>query len=389
MKKILFILLSISLILISCRNDDHEDEPGARINDQTLFMYMPWSTDLTSYFQVNLSDFEKAMQKDILKNTRVLVFFSTSLKEALLLELKYENGRCTRTTLKEYDETELTTARGVTSILNDVKALAPANRYAMTVSCHGMGWIPVSPSSSRSVGEKNHWEHEGVPLTRFFGGRNSNCQIDVTTFAKGISDAGIKMEYILFDDCYMSTIEVAYDLKDVTDYLIASPTEVMAYGFPYHIIGEHLVGKVNYAGISNGFHTFYEGYAMPCGTIAVTKCAELENLASIMKEINQRFTFDPNLRSSLQILDGYSPVIFYDFGDYVSKLCTDPELLDSFEKQLERAIPDLLKKHTRSYYSMGRGEVSINTFSGATISDPSTSSRAASKTNTTWYKATH
>lgn len=37
-----------------------------------------------------------------------------------------------------------------------------------------------------------------------------------------------------------------------------------------------------------------------------------------MKEINHRYTFDPSLTSSLQRLDGYYPVIFFDYGDYVS-----------------------------------------------------------------------
>ena len=65
-----------------------------------------------------------------------------------------------------------------------------------------------------------HWEYENVPMTRYFGGLNAQYQTDITTLAKGISNAGLKMEYILFDDCYMSSIEVAYALKDVTDYLI-------------------------------------------------------------------------------------------------------------------------------------------------------------------------
>lgn len=41
------------------------------------------------------------------------------------------------------------------------------------------------------------------------------------------------MEYILFDDCYMSSLEAAYDLRHVTRHLIACPTEIMAYGMPY------------------------------------------------------------------------------------------------------------------------------------------------------------
>lgn len=77
----------------------------------------------------------------------------------------------------------------------------------------------------------------------------------------------------------------------------------------------------------------------PCGTIGVTDCSELDNLAAIMKEINQRYTFNEELTGELQRLDGYTPTIFFDYGDYVSKLCSDPDLLEQFNEQLKRAVP--------------------------------------------------
>ena len=201
-----------------------------------------------------------------------------------------------------------------------------------------------------------HWEYENVPMTRYFGGLEPQYQTDITTLAKGISNAGLKMEYILFDDCYMSSVEVAYDLKDVTDYLIGSTSEVMAYGMPYAEIGQYLIGKVDYEGICDGFYSFYSNYSeMPCGTIAVTDCSELDNLAAIMKEINHQYTFDSSLTSSLQRLDGYNPVIFFDYGDYVSKLCPDKTLVAQFNEQLNRTVP--FKRNTEYFYSMSRGKV--------------------------------
>ena len=91
----------------------------------------------------------------------------------------------------------------------------------MIIGCHGMGWIPVSKTQSRSSLQtvKKHWEYGNAPMTRLFGGRESKYQTDITTLAEGILSAGLKMEYILFDDCYMSTVEVAYDLKNVTSHL--------------------------------------------------------------------------------------------------------------------------------------------------------------------------
>lgn len=232
-----------------------------------------------------------------------------------------------------------------------------------------------------------HWEYENVPMTRYFGGLYPQYQTDITTLAQGISNAGLKMEYILFDDCYMSTVEVAYDLKNVTNHLIASTCEIMAYGMPYAKIGQYLIGEINYEKICNGFDDFYSNYEMPCGTIAVTDCAELDHLATIMKDINSQYTFDTTLTGSLQRLDGYSPVIFFDCGDYVSKLCSNQELLAQFNEQLNRTVP--FKRNTDYFYSMSRGKVKIETFSGITISDPSTNDLASAKEKTAWYAATH
>lgn len=385
-------LFIISFGMISC---EEEEKPVRSTVEKTVFMYLPWSTNLTSNFYTNISDMESVIAQGILDNERVLVFISTSSTEATLLELEYDEGKCKRNTLKHYASPPFTTSRGITSILNDVRTFAPARLYSMIIGCHGMGWLPVSATTlSRSIApekQKRHWEYEGALMTRYFGGLTSEFQTDITTLAEGISNAGIKMEYILFDDCYMSSIEVAYELKEVTDYLIASPCEIMAYGMPYAKIGPYLLGEADYESICNTFYDFYSNYTrMPCGTIGVTACSELESLANIMKEINGKYTFDSSLLYSVQRLDGYSPTIFFDYGDYVSKLCTDTGLLTRFKEQLERTIP--YKRHTPSYYTMSNGgmKIPIKAFSGTTISDPTHDFEASeSKFQTAWYKATH
>lgn len=407
-QSVLFMLL-LSFSMISCEKEEqvsippstNQTEPSDGStrtelsepiirpnNEQTVFMYLPWSTNLTDNFKQNIIDLEKVVAKDVLKNERIIVFMCTKATEASLFELVYEDGKTVRKTYKYYDypTPAYTTAEGIASILDDVQDYTPAKRYGMIIGCHGLGWIPVSnvkARSSFSIG-KRHWEYENVPMTRLFGGLSPKYQTDLTTLAKGISDVGLKMEYILFDDCYMSGVEVAYDLKEVTEHLIASTSEVMAYGMPYAEIGQYLIGEVNYKEICDRFYAFYLNYStMPCGTLAVTDCSEMDNLAAIISQS----TFDTLLIGSLQRLDGYSPVIFFDCGDYVSKLCSDQELLAQFKEQLEQTVP--FKRNTEYYYSMSRGRVRIETFSGITISDPSTSPEAAGKKETAWYAATH
>ena len=383
------IFLFLSFFIVACENEDIPVTPSK--SEQTVLMYLPWANNLLPFFETNISDMESVVARNILQNERIIVFLSTTATKASLFELKYEKGKCVRIPLKEYDNPAFTTVNGIAGILNDAKSFAPARRYAMTIGCHGMGWIPVSSPASRSIGEKEYWEYEGVPLTRYFGGTEKEYQTDISTLAEGIAQAGIKMEYILFDDCYMSSIEVAYDLKEVADYLIACPTEIMAYGMPYAEIGPYLFGDVDYENISNAFLRFYKSYSdMPCGTIGITFCPELDNLASVMKKVNDRFALDTHINYQIQRMDGYSPVRFFDFGDYVSKLCKDPELMAEFEAQFERTVPGKYKKHTEYYYySMSMGKVKVNTYSGITTSESSVSSSTQSITETSWYKATH
>lgn len=380
-------LLLLSLVMTSCQKD--EPEPVAE-NDKTLFVYMPWASNLLNNFYTNLSDLETSISRNGLKNQRVLVFLSTSAQKATLFEITSKEGISKRVTLKEYTDPPFTTASGITALLNDVKTAAPALTYSMIIGCHGVGWIPVSSMSTKAVSSfKFHWENEGALQTRFFGGLTSDYQTDITTLAEGIEKAGLKLEYLLFDDCYMSNIEIAYDLRKVTRYLIGSTSEIMAYGMPYATMGEYLLGEPDYEGICNDFYAFYSTYPIkPCGTLAVTDCSEVEALADVMKEINSRYTFDSSLASSLQRLDGYSPVIFYDFGDYAAHLCNDPQLLKKFEEQLQRTVPHQV--HTEYYYSaLTNNDYKINTFSGITVSDPSSNILTSSKTETGWYKATH
>ena len=112
-------------------------------------------------------------------------------------------------------------------------------------------------------------------------------------------------------------------------------------------------------------------------------------MAYIMRQINDRYPDFPYNTTDIQDLDGFENTIFFDFGDYVSKLCSDPNMLSTFKEQLGRLVP--YKANTETYYSWYTGEQHpINTFSGITISDPSVNRSIANvKTQTNWYRETH
>lgn len=387
LSRMIFVLF-LCLTLFGCTNNEYRNE----IAEKTLFMYFPWSGNgLVDAFYTNVADMEKAIIEKRLDSRRVIVFFATSSSEAEMYEIVYSKGKCTHEVLKEYTDYPYTTISGLTSILKDVKSFAPAYNYAMTIGCHGMGWVPAETGRARGMSDfKYHWEHEGA-LTRWFGG--SLYQTDITTLAEAIMNANMHMQFILFDDCYMANVEVAYDMRNAADYLIASTCEVMSAGMPYAMIGEYLLDdEPDYQAVCDEFYSFYVDYKRgdepyPYGTLSVIDCSQMDAMAEIMNTINAYYTLDPRLLGRIQKLDGYNPVIFYDFGDYVEKLGLEESLHYDFERQLKQTV--IYSVHTEQYYADGVGKFDINAYSGLTISDPSISSEAVEKENTAWWKATH
>lgn len=387
-KSVMSLIVTIFILsMVSCDNeDDPADEPV--VAEQTVFMYMPWSgKDIYSSFLDNISAFEKAIQnRKGLNGKRLIVFISANKSDACLIDISYKGYKCRRDTLKRYafNTPRYTTASGISSILADVMAVAQAKGYAMIIGCHGMGWLPVGTSVSNS-----RKRSVVAYKTRFFGhSSDRDCQTDITTLAEAIKSSGAKMRYILFDDCYMSNIETAYDLKDATDYIIASTCEIMMLGMPYDVIGNSLL-KEDFKGVCEGFHSFYSKYNPPCGTIGVTDCREIEQMALIMKEINTAYPDGADDISGIQTLDGLSHTVFFDLGDYVNHICKSPVLLSEFNAQLEKLVP--YKGHTETFYSVfNNKEKKITAFSGITISDPSENVGIKEvKKQTAWYGATH
>lgn len=416
-KKTCSLIIATLLIVVgvSCSNGDSPDGPDVPVTPvgQTVFMFFPWSNNLLSDFRRTVEDMQTVVAQRSMKDERIVVFMATSEREAVLFELKKQNGRCLTDTLRRYSDRPFTSRQWLTSLFSEVMTLAPASRYGMVVGCHGLAWVPVQGQrNARKIlgsqekideednlyneerldkeGEPNdlmHFEVQGPVTTRFIGGTYPETQIETTDLADAMADAGLHTEYILFDACYMSSVEVAYELKDVTHYLIASPTEVLSYGFPYITMGKHLLGTPNYKGIVDSFISFYSSYNLPYGTVAVTDCTQLDALAAIAQQINAADA-EQNVPNGVQIMDGYSPTLFYDLGHLMSLKDAGTVLTAAFAEQLDKTVP--YKGHTGQYFTALKDTpVDIKHYSGLNTSQGSLNHMADRLSETAWYKATN
>ena len=388
--KIQYIIISLFL-LTSCEFNGKKPEPN-----HTAIFYLPWASDLLQYFEKNIEDLKESIKTNQIENTKIIVCMAKNSRETELYELKYEKGNCVVEHIKEYIDHDFTTKDGLKTMFSEIKNFSPTEKYSLVVSAHGMGWLPIDNKSTRQKSAnqpKLHFEYKHKKaITRYFGGTTAAYQTEIETLARAIKASGIKLEFIVFDDCYMSSIEVAYELKDITKHIIASPTEIMAYGFPYLTITQHLIGEINYENVCNEFYKFYSSYEYPYATIGIINCQYIDSIAPIIKQINLESNGkQTETQKNIQSMDGYSPTIFYDFGSYIKNICSDKDLLSEFEEKLQKLVP--YKAHTKEFPTATNGylqTIPINEFSGITTSDPSENPRAIhTKLETPWYKATH
>ena len=404
--------ISLALTFTGCSEEAFDTDS---VNKQTILVFYPWtgdksSTGLLGYLQNNIDSIcDGIIDRKGLNNSRVLVFLSDKYNHSTLYDLQYNatTKSVDRVPLKEYEGASYASAEGIADIMNEVKTQASALNYALIVGVHGCGWTYASdwsryPYYARpSVTRPSDNNFSGIqfgpdpnaPLTRFFGSVSlAENAMDISTLAEGIRESGLKMQYILFDACYMSNIETAYELKDVTNYMIASGSEIMAAGLPYRSMWSYLNSPTpNYSSIVSTSVNFYKNSSAPFCNLAAIDCRQVEKLAGVMKDINAENQLQASVNlDSIQHLDGFRPNLFYDLETYVDSLHPSGYLLDQFKSQLKLTIK--ASDHTDEAYTCiySSDSFKIKNYCGITVSDPSQHSVAIKgREKTGWWKATH
>ena len=394
---------TLCLLLLATLAACSDKEPGYDppvTADRTVLLYMPGQS-LFTYYKNNIQGIHTAVTDRALGNGRMLVCWQPEKQtSAVMQEIYYDrNKRCSEAkTLKTYDDFDAGDPAAVQQLFADAAELAPARNYGLIIGCHGKAWIPASggvlPRSMLPADDV--WTAApGAKQTRSFG--DTGYELDITELAAALEAQRFRFDYLIFDDCFMANIETLYDLRRAVDYIVASPCEIMAAGFPYDRIIPHLFeGNGVFDGLEKAcweFWNFYENdwdtvqrnEQSGCISLAVT--AQLDALATEMRQIkDKKQPFDID---ALQYYKGNATKLFYDLEHYVTLCCNDQGAIDSFKAQMELAFPVSCRHHTKYFYSAYDAiKPPVNYYSGVSVSEPSTV-YAAENRQTNWYRDTH
>ncbi len=103
--------------------------------------------------------------------------------------------------------------------LQRAKAQYPARKYALVISSHGAGWKSIGPDE----GTKGTRGFDSLYMSELYSALN-----------------GEFLELLVLDACMMANLEVAYQVRDVAHYMVASEDVIPAAGINYTKLAETL-----------------------------------------------------------------------------------------------------------------------------------------------------
>lgn len=221
-----------------------------------------------------------------------------------------------RDTLKIWaDDTPLCQKETLEDALSFIQRKFPAKSYGMVLSSHGSGWLPQGYYSDPSKYEKSSGKGFRSIGQDIVG--TGSVELELKDFADAIP---MHMDYILLDACLSGCVEVAWQLRDKTDMVGFSPTEVLADGFDYINLTRRLLASVpDPVDVCREYFEYYDSKtgSSRSATITAVDTRQMEPLADVCRTLFEKY------RSSILALDGddvqgyfrYDRHYFYDLKD--------------------------------------------------------------------------
>ncbi len=297
-----FVLLAIGILLFSCQKED-KTEKSSQYQEITL-VYMIADNDLSSYAIKDINEMERAFVPN--ERDKWLVYIDTYATKELphhpvLLEIVSDQSDEIKSKIVySYPEQNSADKHIFRTILNDAFSVyGGVNKpKGLILWSHANAWLPNDYPIEND--RKTAKEITETPLFKSFGRDDvpKTSVMEITELAESLQP--YHFDYILFDACFMASVEVLYELRHSADFFIASPAEILADGFPY----QQIVPQLNSLQLEEVIENYYNYYTSQKGvyqsaTITLIESKFLDELAMLCKKI----IFETEEKITLQISD--------------------------------------------------------------------------------------
>ena len=161
---------------------------------RTVLVYIAADNNLAPFALQDLEEMKEGMAGVADGTLHLLVYIDTG-SSPRLVELKKRDGQVVEDVVRTYDD----------------------RNSVVIYWSHADGWIPYGQASTRWVGQDTG---------------NGDHRMNVAELVSVLEDVP-HLDFLMFDACFMASVEVAYELRRFADYYIGSPTENPGPGAPY------------------------------------------------------------------------------------------------------------------------------------------------------------
>lgn len=331
-----FSLIIFALLIVGCNKQYDGNRKSA------LLMYAATNNNLDVNIKDNintiLANFVPSEDKDI------YIFFKGRYGNDVIPKLskivRNENGVGGKLmTVKSYSKDLIcSSATTLNLILSDLSALHEITIIEdIILSSHGGSWLPYknTPAIVRGFGDEQDAQKE---------------VIEIDQMAKVMEQYNLNS--IIFDVCFMNSIEVLYQLRNSAKYILASPAEVLAVGIDYAFATKYFTQKITkdvLIAIADGTNEFYKNSPevelfYHSNALTVTECAYLEEFGNVAKNIAKYDKSKVNFELSTKIIYDNDGKFASDYKEYLYKL------IDMYGNSSDRISLDAIWSKTFVHY---------------------------------------
>lgn len=302
-------LLLLTALLASCSQESDSNSNSYTSNSgdsrRAVIIYMAAQNSL-GYLEPGYSSASLLDSAEIVRGVaklsnsqdNVFLFIDDDKKPRLYWLRRQGSGSGMRTLMSKVltwaDDVSSADPATLRDVLIYVAQNCPSLSYGLVMWSHGNGWlmstnVSSSLDASRSIVVDVGAKGDMASDTDFNG--NMGAQMNIADMASAIRLSGLHMDYIFFDACLMQNIEVAYELREVADYVVGNANSTSAYGAYYtdlipNALLAYPANDENVAKIANQF--YYDAVVNPdlhiyYGEVgnanSVIKTAHIEQLA--------------------------------------------------------------------------------------------------------------
>ena len=350
----------VLLLFISC-DSYTEIPPDPELPVRTIIVYLAGDNNLSSETGAKIEALQQGMKQMGETDNHLIVYADYRNRMPELSQITHlEVVR-----LEQYTERNSASAANFSATLQKIMQDFPAKSYGLICFSHASGWLPAKALNNPSGFSGN----TSSSLRTIF--EDNGQEMPLADFAEAIplTPTGDKMEFILLETCYMAGVEVVYELRNKTKWILASAAEMLSPGW-VEIYPDYLAGLFLPEPQLKEFAQAYFDYrsnqqgASRSATISLIRPDRIEELASKVELILSGTNMEINIQD-IQRFNRNAHSLFFDLSDYLEVFAT-PEQQAGYEKTLseivvfQAATPQFMTGYP--YYFMIRKHCGLTTY---------------------------